>query len=44
MIGYHCGQRVVPKSYNPVYFKVQCAVCKAVFKQRKRQPLKKEVK
>lgn len=38
MIGYHCGERVVTISNNPVYFKVKCMKCLRVFKQHKRQP------
>ena len=45
MIGSHCGARVLffPKDYtNDKFFRVKCRVCGKVFKQKKRQPKKKE--
>lgn len=41
MIGRHCGKRVIPRSDNPVYFKMKCAVCGRIFKQRKRRAKEK---
>jgi hypothetical protein len=38
VIGWHCHQRLVPLSDNPVYFRKRCSVCGAVFSQRKRLP------
>lgn len=42
MIGYHCGQRIVPLSDNRCYFRVKCMVCKQVFKQHKRRSQRKD--
>lgn len=36
MIGYHCGTRVNAYVDTEKYFQKRCAICKKVFKQKKR--------